>query len=73
MGFHSGLTRGVTRNYWKYWEILGSGYVNSLQEVVGGVAVVLGGFLFEDLGLGYGGKEKPNDRLRAIFKFLQAI
>ena len=41
--------------------------------MIGGVAVVLGGFLFEDLGLGYGGKEKPNYCLRAIFKFLQAI
>ena len=41
--------------------------------MIGGVAVVLGGFLFENLGLGYGGKEKPNDRLRAILKILQAI
>ena len=32
--------------------------------MIGGVAVVLGGFLFEDLGLGSGGKEKPKAYLK---------
>ena len=37
--------------------------------MIGGVAVVLGGFLFEDLGLGSGGKEKLKAYLKCFLNF----